>query len=150
MDHVVYETAAVVTRENEQEILTLCDAVFDRFDPAYLHSRLPTIANPALTAARNERGELVGFKFGYELSPTRFYSWLGGVHPDHRGRGVAQRLMAEQHEWAHANGYTEIETRTRATNTPMIVLNLRFGFVVAGYELNASNFGVVIQRKRLK
>lgn len=40
----------------------------------------------------------VGFKLGYERSGEEFHSWLGGVHPEFRRRGIARRLLHLQHE----------------------------------------------------
>jgi hypothetical protein len=41
--------------------------------------------------------KVVAFKTGYALSPQLFYSWIGGVDPDHRRNGLALRLMSLQH-----------------------------------------------------
>lgn len=39
----------------------------------------------------------VGFKLGYVIPGTRtFFSWLGGVHPDYRRRGIGQQLLEQQ------------------------------------------------------
>ena len=77
-------------------------------------------------------GELVGFKVGYASTPRRYYSFLGGVHEDHRRRGIALRLAQEQHRWAKTKGYTSIETGAINSNAPMIELNLSLGFRVIG------------------
>ena len=130
-------------------LLALCRAVFAEFDAAYLLDRLPRIAGPDLWLAI-EGGEWVGFKLGYRRGEALLYSWLGGVHPRLRGRGVASELMERQHACAAALGYRFVETRTRAANNPMIQLNLRHGFHVAGFEVDAHGIEVVIQRKRLE
>jgi hypothetical protein len=57
--------------------------------------------------------------------------------------------MERQHAHAAAAGYRFVETRTRAANNPMILLNLRHGFHVAGFEVDAKGIPVVIQRKAL-
>lgn len=130
-------------------LLALCDAVFDDFDPAYLCARLPHIADPDLWLAV-ESGEWVGFKLGYRRGDALLYSWLGGVHPRLRGQGVASGLMERQHASAAAAGYRFVETRTRAANNPMILLNLRHGFHIAGFETDARGIAVVTQRKQLE
>ena len=43
--------------------------------------------------------QLVGFKLGYAHTPTRYYSWLGGVDPEYRRQGIAGGLMHRQHAW---------------------------------------------------
>jgi GNAT superfamily N-acetyltransferase len=126
------------------EVLALCHAVFAEFAPAYLLDRLPRIDGRALVVARDEARRMIGFKLGYRRSGAMFYSWLGGVHPDARGRGLAGRLMAIQHTWARSKGYAEIETRTRAENRVMIIANLKGGFRITGFEIHAG-YPVVIQ-----
>jgi GNAT superfamily N-acetyltransferase len=129
-------------------LLALCKAVFAEFDSTYLLDRLPHIADPDLWLAI-ERGEWAGFKLGYRRGDALLYSWLGGVHPRLRGQGVASELMERQHAHAASAGYRFVETRTRAANNPMILLNLRHGFHIAGFEVDAKGIPVVIQRKAL-
>jgi len=130
-------------------LLGLCTAVFGEFDPAYLLDRLPRVTDPDLWLAI-EGGEWAGFKLGYRRGDTLLYSWLGGVHLRLRGQGVASQLMERQHSHAAAAGYRFVETRTRAANNPMILLNLRHGFHVAGFEVDAHGIAVVTQRKTLE
>jgi hypothetical protein len=42
-------------------------------------------------------GTLVGSKLGYAETSHRYYSWLGGLHPDFRQRGIGSCLMEQQH-----------------------------------------------------
>ncbi len=132
-----------------EPLLTLCRAIFPDLSDAYLRDRLPRLADPLLWLAVGDGGEWCGFKLGYRRGGDLFYSWLGGVAPDLRGQGVASELMRLQHADAAEAGYRFIETRTRATNNPMILLNLRHGFHVAGFETDARGIAVVIQRKAL-
>lgn len=130
-------------------LLRLCRRVFESFDDSYLLDRLPHLAEPSLWLAESN-SEWVAFKLGYRRGQTNFYSWLGGVDPDHRRRGLAAELTRRQHEEAAANGYAHIETRTRAANNAMIIVNLRQGFHVAGFEVDGAGHKVVIQRKALR
>lgn len=66
-------------------------------------------------AARLE-GRLAAFKFGYAIERKRYLSWLGGVAPSHRRRGLARDLMACQHDWARRRGYEYIETGAIKSN----------------------------------
>ncbi|TGX55863.1 GNAT family N-acetyltransferase [Sphingomonas gei] len=129
-------------------LLALCRSIFPDFTDSYLLDRLPRLTDPMLWLAV-EGGEWQGFKLGYRRGGDMLYSWLGGVTPELRGRGVAAELMRRQHADAAACGYRLVETRTRAANNPMIVLNLRQGFHVAGFETDARGIPVVIQRKEL-
>jgi len=127
-------------------LLSICETIFPGLDPAYLTDRLPHVADPHLLVARRE-GEAIGFKLGYRRGPQLLYSWLGGVMPEARRSGVAAMLMERQHADAAAAGYRLVETRTRAANSAMIILNLRHGFVVTGFEIDAKGIAVVTQRK---
>ena len=131
-----------------EPLLNLYRAVFEHIDDAYLLSRLPNMTDPMLWIAEDAEG-WVGFKLGYRRGSGLLYSWLGGVHPRARGQRVASALMVRQHDAAVAEGYTHIETRTRAANNAMLMLNLRHGFHVAGYETDARGIAVVTLRKLL-
>lgn len=133
----------------DRELLVLCKAAFETFSDAYLLDRLPLLDGRAVLAARDDGGRLIGFKLGYRRGATLFYSWLGGVHPDARRQGVAQRLMTAQHAWARSRGYAQIETRTRAENRAMIIANLKGGFRIVGCEVDRAGYLVVTQRVEL-
>lgn len=130
-----------------EPLAPLCARVFPAFQAAYL-DRLAHIDAPLLCRALAD-GEAIGFKLGYRRGPTLFYSWLGGIDPDFRRRGIADALSTLQHGALPALGYHRVETRTRATNAAMLIVNLRAGFVVTGYETDAKGFAVVTQRKEL-
>ncbi|WBY08808.1 GNAT family N-acetyltransferase [Sphingomonas sp. 7/4-4] len=148
MSDTDYQRWAGPIADAADPLLALCKAVFAEFDSAYLLDRLPRVADPDLWLAI-EGGEWVGFKLGYRRGDALLYSWLGGVHPRLRGQGVASELMERQHAHAAAVGYRFVETRTRAANNPMILLNLRHGFHITGFEVDARGIPVVIQRKAL-
>jgi hypothetical protein len=57
--------------------------------------------------------------------------------------------MQRQHECLAALGYVYVETRTRSSNNRMIILNLRHGFQISGFEVDKSGYAVVAQRKTL-
>lgn len=149
MPKIEYQRWSGPIADAADPLLALCKAVFLEFNSSYLLTRLPRIADPDLWLAI-EGGEWAGFKLGYRRGDTLLYSWLGGVHPRLRGQGVASKLMERQHAYAAAAGYRFVETRTRAVNNPMILLNLRHGFHVAGFEVDTRGIEVVIQRKRLE
>ncbi|HEX8300482.1 GNAT family N-acetyltransferase [Sphingomonas sp.] len=149
MPQIEYQRWAGPVADAADPLLALCQAAFGTFDSAYLLDRLPRITSPDLWLAV-EGGEWAGFKLGYRRGDALFYSWLGGVHPRVQGQGVASALMQRQHAHAASAGYRFIETRTRAANNPMILLNLRHGFHVAGFEVDGRGIAIVTQRKTLQ
>lgn len=148
VDIVLIEGAAIASAE--PMLVQLCTRVFESFDPDYLARRLAHLVDPVLHLAQRSDGTPLGFKLGYRRGPALLYSWLGGVIPAARGQGVAARLMQAQHQWACAKGYAEVETRTRASNSAMIIVNLKTGFQIAGVEAGDAGHMMVILRKTLK
>lgn len=69
--------------------------------------------------------KVIGYKLGYPLDNQKFYSWLGGVDPNYRKRGVASRLMEIQHQHLKKNGYNVVQTKTMNKWRNMLVLNIR-------------------------
>ncbi|MET0308795.1 MAG: GNAT family N-acetyltransferase [Sphingomonas sp.] len=145
---IAYERRQGSAAEIAALLLPLCAEIFPGFDGSYLTRRLPTIQDVDLWLAR-EGERVVGFKLGYRRGPQLLYSWLGGVHPSARRAGVAGKLMELQHRHAAEAGYGLIETRTRASNNAMIILNLRSGFTVTGFEIDSAGIPIVTQRKDL-
>ena len=90
------------------------------------------------------------FKIGYELSPRCYYSWLGGVAPEYRGRGYALQLMNLQHQQAINMGYRTVRTHTHNKYRDMLLLNIRYGFDVVGViNDRADNEPTIVLDKRL-
>lgn len=131
-----------------QPLLALYRAVFDDVVDSYLLDRLAGLDDPDLWIAEGD-GEWVGFKLAYRRGPGLLYSWLGGVRSTYRGRGIASALTVLQHDHARVRGYAHVETRTRAPNNAMIQVNLRHGFQICGFEVDARGIAMVLQRKAL-
>jgi predicted GNAT superfamily acetyltransferase len=95
----------------------------------------------------------VAYKIAYRSGNRKecLYSWLGGVHPHHRRKGLARKLIHIQHEWAREQGYTYVETHTWGDNPAMMILNLHEGFVAVGSLSAIDRPGTrIIMRKLLK
>jgi len=82
--------------------------------------------------AFKEKERIVAYKLGYEVNKHTFYSWLGGVHPAHRRKGIASSLMSYQHDYCQGAGYTRITTKTTNKWRDMLILNLQHGFQIVG------------------
>ena len=73
----------------------------------------------------------VGFKVGYDrFNNGSFYSWMGGVLPEFRKKGVASALADFQENWAKRNGYNSIILKTRKKHRAMIAFSLNRGFTI--------------------
>ncbi|UYZ61393.1 GNAT family N-acetyltransferase [Hymenobacter weizhouensis] len=92
-------------------------------------------------------GQVVGCKLGYERQPGHYYSWLGGVHPDFQGRGIAAELMRRQHAWCRQQGYQRIRTHTFNRWRAMLLLNLRHGFDIIGTMQSPRGLTIVLEKE---
>jgi GNAT superfamily N-acetyltransferase len=113
------------------EMIALARRVFAEVSPARVAWRMTNMPDLSCFVAL-AGGAAAGFKIGYAMSEDRYYSWLGGVDPAYRRRGIAAQLMDRQHEWARSRGYRTIETRSDHDNVAMAQVNLASGFVVCG------------------
>ncbi len=106
----------------------------------------------ALVLAVFDADRVVAYKVAYRTGNRHeiLYSWLGGVHPHHRRRGLARALIRAQHAWALESGLTHVETQTWGDNAGMLMLNLQEGFSIVGATSGPDRPGVrVILRKTL-
>ena len=96
-----------------------------------------------------EKGNVTGFKLGYEVEEGVFYSWLGGVHPAHQKRGIASQLMKAQHRECRRRGYQKVRTYSRNTKKAMLILNLKCGFDVIDTFVDGKGWHKIILEKEL-
>ena len=80
--------------------------------------------------------QAAGFKLGYAKSKKHFYSWLGGVLPQFRQKGIARRLLDYQEKWARNNGYTVITVKSRNRFKNMIRLLVKNNYLITGVEVS--------------
>lgn len=97
----------------------------------------------ALLARDGER--IVGYKIGHAQTQDRFYSWVGGVHPDYRGRGLAREMMRRQERWCQKHGYTSISVKSENRFRGMLIFLLKEGYDIESLSIN----GQIEFRKRL-
>ncbi|WP_347839062.1 GNAT family N-acetyltransferase [uncultured Draconibacterium sp.] len=77
----------------------------------------------------------VGVKIGYcRYNDGSFYSWLGGVLPAYRNKGIAQRLNQKMEQMARDKGYTSMVLKTRNKFKPMLHFALKNGYSIVGFQ----------------
>lgn len=114
-----------------------------------LVSRLASV--PHLILLAKVDGATVGYKAGYEVNDTEFYSWLGGVIPAFRKQGIATALRKHQESWAKEARYTSISVKSMNRYMNMVQLLLSSGYKIVGYEAGQSLYGGKIKfHKHLK
>ncbi len=83
----------------------------------------------ALVAELDQK--MVGFKVGYDrFNDESFYSWMGGVLPEYRRKGIAKSLADFQEKWAKDNGYKSIKLKTRKKHKAMVAFSRNRGFEI--------------------
>lgn len=116
-------------------------------EAVWISAQLPEFVAPYPASAYRERlagvphlillacvgGQAAGFKVGYELEGS-FYSWMGGVLPDYRRRGVARALASEQESWAKQRGYSRLLMKSRNEHRAMLIFALSNGFSISSVE----------------
>ncbi|MDP6339956.1 MAG: GNAT family N-acetyltransferase [Candidatus Marinimicrobia bacterium] len=79
----------------------------------------------------------IGFKIGYDrFKDGSFYSWMGGILPEHRKNGVASALADYQEEWARLKEYKSIKLKTRNKHETMISFAIDREFNIIDSEPN--------------
>lgn len=132
--------------QNPARLLDLARRVFTSLEPEYLSWRIEHMPDLSLFVAV-DGDDWLGFKCGYAMTQRRYYSWLGGVDPDHRGRGLAAELMLAQHDWLKTTHYPVVETHVRQDNLPMVRANQKFGFKIRGRFLKGDQVNLIMQRE---
>lgn len=103
---------------------------------AKLLSRLQD--KPSLILIASCDGKPVAYKAGYHIDDREFYSWLGGVVPAFRKRGIATMLRERQEAWALEQGYQWVSVKSMNKYPAMLQLLLASGYQICGYEDNGS------------
>lgn len=96
-----------------------------------------------------DQSTVVGYKIGYELDSHKYYSWYGAVHEDYRGKGIASRLLEQQHRFLVESGYKLVQTKTRNKWRSMLVLNIKNGFDVLETFTDDEGIHRIVLEKKL-
>ena len=126
--------------DDPEELASLYPFCRDRFDEApdvgdesepLSEAMFLVIAKPGRTVVARRGSEVVGLTC---VSPRRgsvpsANVEFTGVHPDHRGRGIALALKAEQARRLRDNGIAQLFTQNLDGNGPILAVNTRMGFV---------------------
>ena len=114
------------------ELLWVRERIFEfpgKASLSFYQDRLQHRLSLALVAVWE--GELAGFKVGYQSElPETFYSWMGGVIPEFRRKGIATALAEEQERWAKAQGFSSVFFKTRNRFPGMIQFGIKRGFKI--------------------
>lgn len=131
-----------------EKIAEFYQSIFAVADSEKLYKRIDSAEN-LFTVLAFYDGEIVGFKLGYQIDSRKFYSWLGGVKSEFRKHGIAQELMNRQHDWCRKKDFKIVQTKTKNSFKPMLILNIKNGFDIIELQRNDSNEIKIVLEKKL-
>ena len=110
----------------------------DPYEILEFSKRLNSTVHLILTAYDDHNP--IAFKIGYHrYSDGSFYSWMGGVIPNYRRKGIANNLADHQETWAKKKGYNSIKLQTRSKHNAMLALAINRGFQITNRNEKTSN-----------
>ena len=130
------------------EILVVYKAIFEDYKLEFFTSRIHE-KEDLLIILCHSKDKLVGFKIGYKYNDNTFYSWVGGILPEYRRRGIAKKLAGKQEEIIKEKGYKKLRTKSMNSFKPMMILNLKNGFDVIQVYTNDSGQTKIVFEKVL-
>ena len=109
------------------------DRVMESIEDWLAHDLGGSGDKPEWTFVALEGDEVVGYaKFSMTTArPDVAFHDITGVRRAWRGRGIAGALKRAEIAWAKRNGYRTLQTMNEERNTPIRILNQRFGYTVA-------------------
>lgn len=94
--------------------------------------------------------KVIGYKIGYALDDTKFYSWLGGVDTNFREFGIGSTLMEKQHQYLRKKDYRVVQTKTMNKWRSMLILNIKNGFDIMDTYKDEKGLHKIILEKNLQ
>lgn len=88
----------------------------------------------SLVLVSEHQDSLIGFKIGYPLSETEFYSWLGGVVPSKRKLGTAKRLLLLQEQLVKERSFKHIKVKSMNRFRSMLKMLISNGYDITEVE----------------
>ncbi|MBT3981932.1 MAG: GNAT family N-acetyltransferase [Bacteriovoracaceae bacterium] len=131
-----------------EEIFSLEEAIFDNPYTKEKLQREANVKHALVVLIAYEENKPIGYKVGYELSARLFYSWIGGVHPDFRRKGVAKELSKKQQEIISNLGYSRVRTFTENRFKEMLIYNIKYGFNIIGTQQSDHDEEIIIMLEK--
>ena len=123
------------TVDEIHEVISLIPEFVDPYSKEAFENRLSGGNSLVLIAEKEHKP--VGFKCGYEKNSTVFYSWMGGVLPEYRRKGVAKDLLNRMESWCRIKGYEKLLLKTLNRHKNMLLFSIKNDFNIL--EVETSN-----------
>ncbi|MBD7937811.1 MULTISPECIES: GNAT family N-acetyltransferase [Cytobacillus] len=143
-EYIVYNTTPEAKVLND--ILKLHKDIFGTSDSLISHMQRQS---KLLVIIAKDGEKTIGYKIGYAIDRTKFYSWLGGIDFNYRKQGIASMLMKKQHQYLRNNGFHIVQTKTMYKWRNMLILNIKSGFDIIHTYTNEKGLHKIILEKNL-
>ena len=144
-----YITVAGFPNESvHQDMINLYAEIFEDADISFFKQRIVE-HQKLLSVLAYSNNVLIGFKIGYPYNKNTFYSWIGGVLPTYRQRGIASQLAVLQEQWVKENGFIALRTKSMNQFKSMMVMNLKNGFEITKVYTNSKGQTKIVFEKNL-
>ncbi|WP_272150423.1 GNAT family N-acetyltransferase [Tenacibaculum aiptasiae] len=135
-------------KKSLEELLTLYTSVFNDAITEFFLERIQT-KEKVFSIIAYYNNNPVGFKIGYQYNTNTFYSWVGGVLPQYRKKGIASNLAKLQENWALQNGFKKLRTKSMNKFKPMLILNLKNGLDIIQVYTNEKGQTKIVFEKEI-
>ena len=132
-----------------REMVELYSELFNDSDLDFFKQRIEEHSK-LLSVLAYSKNQLIGFKVGYPYDYKTFYSWIGGVLPNYRQRGVGTQMAKIQEDFAKSDGFKKLRTKSMNSYKAMMILNLKNGFDITTVYTNTKGQTKIVFEKELK
>jgi len=132
-----------------QSILVVYKSIFNDYKLDFFKDRIYEKEGLIIVLCYQQK-QLVGFKIGYRYNDTTFYSWVGGVLPKYRRKGIAKKLAELQEQKVQEKDYKKMRTKSMNRFRHMMILNLKNGFEITNIYTNDVGQTKIVFEKLLK
>lgn len=137
------------SKELLEDILVVYKSIFDDYKLDFFKNRIHQKEDLIILLCYYHN-QLLGFKIGYRYNDVTFYSWVGGVLPEQRKKGIARQMAQLQEQKVKEKGYQKIRTKSMNRFKPMMILNLKNGFGIKSMYTNKVGQTKIVFQKLLK
>lgn len=107
-----------------------------------LHSKCSTEVRAYLLCKDKE--EVIGWSYGIQKDGEEFYMVNSAVFPEYRKMGIYNHMLKLVADKAKSEGFQIISSLHQASNNPVLVPKLKFGFNIVGMRVHP-RFGILLE-----
>ncbi len=94
------------------------------------------------------KGKPIGWHMGEAEDYQTFYMRNTGILPEYQGKGLYGAFLKAFVPYLGSLGYERISSQHKPTNKPILILKLKQGFVIGGFEMT-ENWGALVKMVKI-